>query len=304
VRKIIPARLHVIFARDVESAVVFRRGPSKQVCTYLWDRKDDTFKLGQWLKGRIYERRSDLSPNGKYMIYFAMNGKWDSETKGAWTTISKVPWLKAIELYTKGDCWEGGGLFLSENKFWLNDRHFDENSKFISSEEVTRDDSYTPNEEFGTGDTGVYYNRLIRDGWNLTSREEYAKWNTATLFEKPLINNWILKKKAHEQVGAAEGKSCYWDEHELLNTSSKKVILCPDWEWAELDKYFIVWASKGCLYRSTLHNEDILKNAKILYDFNRCKFQSPIRTIEIYPHLIHHTIKPLTKYINSCYNTV
>jgi cytochrome bd-type quinol oxidase subunit 2 len=30
--------------------------------------------VGQWLKGRIYERRSDLSPDGKHLIYFAMNG--------------------------------------------------------------------------------------------------------------------------------------------------------------------------------------------------------------------------------------
>lgn len=86
--------------------LVFRRGPSKQVCTLLWDRKQDTFVLGQWLKGRIYERRSDLSGDGKYVIYFAMNGKWDSQTKGSWTAISRAPWLKALVLLSKGDNWQ------------------------------------------------------------------------------------------------------------------------------------------------------------------------------------------------------
>lgn len=273
-KKKIPARLHVVFAKDAKTAVVFRRGPSRQVCTYLWDRENDTFKLGQWLKGRIYERRSDLSHDGKYLIYFAMNGRWDSETRGAWTAISKAPWLKAIKLYTKGDCWEGGGLFLSENKFWLNDRYFDEDSELISSEEVIRDDSYSPEGEFGAEDTGVYYRKLLRDGWKLTDNIEYDKRHKEALFEKTLTNNWTLKKKAHEQVGSDEGKGCYWDEHELVNTSSNQVISCPDWAWADLDEDSIVWAFKGCLYRSSLQNKDIVENAKMLYDFNSCEFKA------------------------------
>ncbi|MGL5942167.1 MAG: hypothetical protein ACRC2S_17700 [Waterburya sp.] len=43
-----------------------------------------------------------------------MNGKWQSEAKGAWTAIARVAWLKAIELLPKGDCWHGGGLFLDD----------------------------------------------------------------------------------------------------------------------------------------------------------------------------------------------
>ena len=67
----IPPRIHVIFAREAPKAVVFRRGPSDQVCTLGWDLETDTFTMGQWLKGRIYEYRSDLSPDGELMIYFA-----------------------------------------------------------------------------------------------------------------------------------------------------------------------------------------------------------------------------------------
>ena len=67
----VPARLHVILAREAPKAVVFRRGPSGCVCTLGWDLETDTFTLGQWLKGRIYEYRSDLSPDGEFMVYFA-----------------------------------------------------------------------------------------------------------------------------------------------------------------------------------------------------------------------------------------
>lgn len=115
-----PARVHVILARDANTAVIVRRGPSKSVCTMLWDRRRDEFKLGQWLRGRIYERRCDLSPDGKYFIYFAMNGKWGGPVKGSWTAISQAPYLKALALWPWGDCWNGGGLFLTNTKFWRN----------------------------------------------------------------------------------------------------------------------------------------------------------------------------------------
>ena len=85
-----PARLHVLLASKAKVGLVIRRGPSKSVCTILWDQDHDTFRLGQWMRGRIYERRCDLSPDGTRFIYFAMNGRWQSDTKGSWTAISRV----------------------------------------------------------------------------------------------------------------------------------------------------------------------------------------------------------------------
>ena len=59
-----PARVHVILARNADYGIIIRRGPSKTVCTIGWDRKRDRFEVGQWMRGRIYERRCDLSPDG------------------------------------------------------------------------------------------------------------------------------------------------------------------------------------------------------------------------------------------------
>ena len=132
-----PARIHVLLAHDAPLGVVIRRGPSRQVCTMLWNRETDEFRLGQWFKGRIYERRADLSPDGKYLIYFAMNGRWGSEARGSWTAISRAPYLKAIALYPKGDCWLGGGLFTGNRTYYLNDGCGAE--AMIATDEVTRD---------------------------------------------------------------------------------------------------------------------------------------------------------------------
>src|SRR5436309_1302521 len=142
-----PPRLHVLLARGSRAALVIRRGPSKSVCTVLWNRDRDTFKLGQWMRGRIYERRCDLSPDGRRFIYFAMNGRWQSETKGSWTAISHVPYLKAISLFAKGDCWHGGGLFVSDREFWLNDAYG--HTQLKASSEVRRSVSYKPPAYFG-----------------------------------------------------------------------------------------------------------------------------------------------------------
>ena len=67
----VPARLHAILARKADNAVVFRRGPSDQVAVIGWNLKNDTFTPGQWFRGRIYEYRCDLTPDGRYLVYFA-----------------------------------------------------------------------------------------------------------------------------------------------------------------------------------------------------------------------------------------
>lgn len=42
-----------------------------------WDRRTDSFTLGQWLKDRIYGR-GNLSSDGTHFIYFTRDGKWQS----------------------------------------------------------------------------------------------------------------------------------------------------------------------------------------------------------------------------------
>src|SRR5439155_10107417 len=69
-----PARLHALLASEAPVGVVFRRGPANSVCSILWNRRRDEFQVGQWLRARLYERRSDISPDGGHMIYFVGKG--------------------------------------------------------------------------------------------------------------------------------------------------------------------------------------------------------------------------------------
>jgi hypothetical protein len=268
-----PARLHVILARSGDVGVVFRRGPSKQICTFLWDRKQDVFKIGQWMKGRIYERRADLSPDGKYMIYFAMKGKRNARTGGSWTAISRAPYLKALALYAKGDCWQGGGLFLDKDRYWLNDSHFEESKCLQTTSRVSRDLGEWPVAHYGSECTGVYYPRLIRDGWRLIEHVEADKWQGRTIFEKSLSKGWVLRKIAHEEVGSPPGKGCYWDEHVLINVKAGNEIAFPAWEWADWDNNRLFWAERGCLFCADLIGTKGLGPATMLHDFNGYNFE-------------------------------
>lgn len=265
------ARLHVLLAREARSGVVIRRGPSKSVAVLGWDRRTDTFQLGQWLRGRIYERRCDLSPDGKWFIYFAMNGRWDSEAKGAWTAVSRAPWLKAVTLLAKGDCWHGGGLFTCDNSYWLNDGHG--HQPLREDSRLKRDTKFIPMEYYGGECTGVYYLRLQRDGWSLIRKESFGEFNETSIFEKSLPGGWTLRKRAHEQVGTPPGKGCYWDEHELEHRGSGAKIDAKSWEWAELDGKRLVWTDAGCLWAGYLRARGLCDTRR-LHDFNAMEFES------------------------------
>jgi hypothetical protein len=262
-----PARIHVLMASHAPVGLVIRRGPSKCVATLLWDRHQDDFRLGQWLKGRIYERRSDLSSDGQYFIYFAMNGHWQSESRGAWTAISRAPYLKAIAFFPKGDCWNGGGLWTGRASYWLNGCHTVARDTSV----VKRDLGYQPPAIYGGECLSVYYHRLLRDGWGLVDRIQSGQWNAIDIFEKPIGKGWILRKIAHAEVGAPEGKGCYWDEHELIGPDRVESIHCPDWEWAELDETRLVWATAGKLYAAQVTKAGLVKEVE-LFDFNGMEF--------------------------------
>lgn len=270
-----PARVHVILARNAKTAVIIRRGPSKSVCTMLWDRRNDTFKLGQWLRGRIYERRCDLSPDGKHFIYFAMNGKWGGPVKGSWTAISRAPYLKALALWPWGDCWNGGGLFLTDSRFWRNAGYHSDEPDTVGGlrKKLVEEPGYPFEENYGGECPGVYYQRLQRDGWKLVRIDPPSANDQVAVFEKPLPKGWVLEKSAHASIDHPVGCGCYFDTHRLLHPESGTTLKHQEWEWADLDRKRLAWVTKGVLYAAKIHGKE-LGEVKTLHDFNDMEFEA------------------------------
>lgn len=115
-----PPRLFVVLASRTPRAVILRRGPSNWYHVILWDTGKDTFEHGAWFRGRIYEDRCDLSPDGELLVYFALQGsRFQTSYKGSWTAVSRPPWLHALALWPQGDTWGGGGAFTADRKLTL-----------------------------------------------------------------------------------------------------------------------------------------------------------------------------------------
>jgi hypothetical protein len=206
-----------------------------------------------------------LSPDGKYLIYFARGGRRHAETKGSWTAVSRAPWLKAVTLWGKGDCWQGGGLFTSNDSYWLNGCHF----LVRKSGEVRQDLKYRARSGFGAECLSVYFPRLLRDGWRIET--EVGPHRACLVFVKDLANGWVLRKFAYADVEHPQGAGCYWDEHEL--EYGGRVFDRRGWEWADRDGDSVVWAEGGVLRRGLL-GVDGLKEERVLRDFNDLEFRA------------------------------
>src|SRR5580693_9075778 len=98
-----PARLFVITASEADVAVIFRRGPSDWFHLLKWDMSTDVLEPGAWFKGTMYPDRSDLSPDGTLLLYFALQGsRLQTSYTHAWTAVSRTPWIEALGLWPQG----------------------------------------------------------------------------------------------------------------------------------------------------------------------------------------------------------
>jgi hypothetical protein len=170
VRAAPPPRLALLRAARAPVAVILRRGPSKWTEIIRWDMSRDLFERGQWFHGRIYEKRSDLSPDGELLAVFA--AKYGHQPSGApvrpyaWTAVSRPPWLTALALWPKADCWWGGALFTADDALWLNHRP-EESIPHPEHRPKTSRLTVTPNPDARGEDEPIYRRRLDRDGWTL-----------------------------------------------------------------------------------------------------------------------------------------
>jgi hypothetical protein len=212
---------------------VLRRGGSTQFCVIDWDLRNDDFRVGQWCKHKLYPHRCDISPDGRWFVYFALNGRWkDEATKGAWTGLSQAPYLKAVKMWPNGSTWGGGGLFFADR---------------------SSDGFHRIHDRLRLG-SGTYFNRLARDGWTHMPAEK----NAGKAFEKPMGNGYALRKKVRgEELREAH----------QLRTPDEKISDLPGWQWAEVDstRKRVVWAKDGVLFAARIERKG-LGEPKQLFD--------------------------------------
>jgi hypothetical protein len=234
--------------------------------------------MGQWFRGRIYERRCDLSPSGDKFIYFA--AKWRTPFR-TWTAISRAPFLTALALWPKGDAWGGGGLFDSEDTIELNHRR---------GEMKLADDMTLPahisvsalGSHAGHGeDDPIHSLRLQRDGWVLKhpARMRAPDWNArlAWQFDEPAI--WTKPHGSYSiqsiLLGIKERNGPWYVlEHRITNSNDEVVMDLGRSDWADWSQSGeILFAKDSCLYRVKIGKRSGPTMARLLINLADLEFE-------------------------------
>ena len=278
------SRLYAILARKGPFAVIFRRGPSKSVLLIRWNTDTDVLDYGQWLKGRIYERRCDLSPDGRFLLYFAASYR---KPFFSWSAISRPPFLKALALWPKGDAWGGGGQFLSRTRIELN--HRANEMTLAPGFSLPRWLSIRP---YGTRpgwgeDDPLWSGRLKRDSWTLIGYPTGTKddFGAKVWMEYSPPITWRKPNPAHAKrysldmsiTGIKERDgSWYLVEHSVVQSNGKVDKLGrTDWaDWSGSGD--LLFAMDGCLFRLQC-NKGVLANledAIKIADFSKLQFEA------------------------------
>jgi hypothetical protein len=291
-------RLYAILAPARRTAVIFRRGPSKRVLLIRWWLDSDTFEIGQWFMGRIYERRCDLSPNGELLVYFAQDF---GRPLGSWTAISKPPFLTALALWPKGDCWGGGGLFKSDIHLDLNHR---------SGQEMTLPSKYKLPKRFrvtqlgehaGWGeDDPILHMHRLRDGWwhAQAGHAKFAGLNEDIsypvepneIYTKPQPGNPKLELRCILRGIGHRQHAWYLEDYAVAQRTDNKKLVPPalqSWttlryseevDWADWDRNGdLLFAKDGRLYRlakesAVVAGSSLLDGAREIADFRALRF--------------------------------
>lgn len=263
----VPPRLAVLPARDSADAVIICRHKSKRTAIIGWDRKTDTFEVTQWLKGKLYPYRSDIAPDGRHWVYFAM-----SEKNKTYTVLARVPYLKALDFYAKNDAWNGGGLFLSNNSYWLNDGGIRHQAERHTSGLSVRDRWAEEAEPCHGEDPLIYFRRLKRDGWTDRGYTGTGRFNGYQVFHKEINQTYMLVKVFHSGIYHPGGKSPYYETHAIHNRDTGETTEYPDRDWADTDSERLLWTEKGRVCACKI-NRNTLGEATELFDTSSLQFR-------------------------------
>ncbi|MFK7867915.1 MAG: hypothetical protein AB8B58_01615 [Roseobacter sp.] len=249
-----PPRLHVIPALGSPKALILRSGPSDMVSTLLWNREANTYTFGQWLTGRFYEHRCDLSPDGRHMIYCAGDGT------RRWTALSRAPWLTALKLLPHESASKGGGAFTATGALWVNGPS-DQTRGFPDDLAAAPADAF-PRAADGFHAGTLYVHQMIARGWT----HQAGQGHDAVL-QKQLTPTLRLGLS----VAAGPFESGLMSNSYTLHRGAAHQPQ-PAWEWADIWGESLQFAIKGALFQADFIG-DKLGPARRLRDFNGMKYK-------------------------------
>ncbi len=282
------ARIFFIKAREANKAIVFRRGPTDWIQMSVWDLDTDILEFGQWINKKVPMRNCDVSPSGKYVIYYVDN----SEHMNCRTIISKAPYWTALTAWEHGDALfdSGGGLFESEKSILLNLSDRMPLDAYPAPSDLKIRLFHSPKEyNLWKGQINLLHeHRLEMNGWAEQDDPEFIEQETEIIKSKKMSDWWlenypicsepILPKLWSKRITNSTELSMitfYHSQHrknfDLFYLVKKKVKMKLDVEWADIDsKNRIIATKEGKLLASKIAGDGSVDytNLEILHDLN------------------------------------
>jgi hypothetical protein len=112
------SRIFCIPALRSSTLAVIARGPSAWCHLGRWDPSAPAYEPGSWLRATIYPQRCDLSPDGRWLAYFALKGTATWPPGPTYVAVSRLPWLTALVGWGTGGTWTRGVQFEEDRDVW------------------------------------------------------------------------------------------------------------------------------------------------------------------------------------------
>ena len=101
-----PSRIHLLAAREAPIVAILQRKRAKLFHVVTIGTEEHWVNEGSWFRGVIYALDSDVSFDGKFMVYRARGRTGDT-----WSGVCRLPWLKTL-VHVETPI-TGGGYFSS-----------------------------------------------------------------------------------------------------------------------------------------------------------------------------------------------
>jgi len=165
------ARIHLLAAKEAPFVAIIRRKPAHTFHIIRWNTVTDTFEHGSWFQKQIYVHRSDISFDGKWMVYLARGVQGTT-----WNGVCLLPHLKTY-LEAEAPTTYGGGGYWKDRKTLLADDWLTTKGSIPFQVE--------PKPYEGKGTPDILHCRMLRDGWTRNG-ENYG--TTRKVRGKPFVH--------------------------------------------------------------------------------------------------------------------
>ncbi len=224
-----------------------------------YNKSKETFILGSRFYGKLYPEKCDISPDGRYFLYFAMRGTSQEKYKKemyCWTAICRPPNITAQFILEHNDTWFGGGRFIDERKLFINSGYEKINTKKFGQYSIVTE--------------GSCGNWEIGKGWKLTETQKsdlkYYNYVVPKYWEKSKGKITIKRKLEYDELYSKRGRFDMYS-YTIIDNKTQNEIPLANCTWIDFDNFGRIITGQGSKIVIYKNYSQIKENSpSIIYD--------------------------------------